>query len=76
MSLALEVNVTLAAEQPSEADDAPEKPVCANCRSSEITFDATAYWDAKQQQFEYDILDAKVFCVHCDGKQHVEWVAV
>ena len=29
MSLALEVDVTLAAEQPSEADDAPEKPVCA-----------------------------------------------
>ena len=73
MSLALNVALSLAPQTQRE-DDAPEKPVCTNCRSTEITFDATAYWDAKQQQFEYDICDGKVFCLNCDGKQHVDWI--
>ena len=72
LSPSLELNLTPQAQR--EESDPPEKPVCSRCKSAEITFDATAYWDAKQQQFEYDILDSKVYCQNCDGKQHVNWI--
>ncbi len=71
-----EVHLTVAAKPPSKENDMPEKPVCAACRSEEITFDATACWDTKKHQFEYDISDGKVFCLYCDGKQNVDWVAI
>ena len=73
MSLSPTVELNLALQAQRE-DDAQEKPVCARCRSTEITFDATAYWDARQQQFEYDVLDGKVYCQNCDGKQHADWI--
>ena len=56
--------------------DSKEMPVCANCRSSEISFFATAGWNNKEQCFEYDIFGDKVLCSHCHGKQHVEWITV
>ena len=69
LSPTVELNLSLQAQR---EDDAQEKPVCANCRSTEITFNATAYWDAKQQQFEYDVFGEKVLCLNCDGKQRVD----
>ena len=51
MSPSLQVAVALEEPSAAEQDDRPEKPVCARCRSTEITFDATAWWDANQQQF-------------------------
>ena len=76
MSPSLQVTVSLEEPSPSEEAKRPEKPVCASCRSTEITFDATAYWDARQQQFEYDLFGEKVLCLHCDGKQRVDWIPV
>ena len=70
----LQVAVELTEPSPTEENNGPEKPVCANCRSTLITFDATACWDANNQQFEYDIFDDKALCLNCDGKQRVEWV--
>lgn len=71
LSPTVELSLTLQAQRD---DDAPEKPVCARCRSTEITFDATAYWDARQQQFEYDVLGEKALCLNCDGKKPVDWI--
>ena len=71
LSPTVELRLTLQAQRD---DDAPQKPVCARCRSTEITFDATAYWDARQQQFEYDIFGEKALCLNCDGKQPVDWI--
>ena len=76
MSPSLEVTVSLDEPAEDEQQDRPEKPVCANCRSTEITFDATAYWDAEKQQFEYDIFGDKVLCTYCDGRQRVDWIPV
>ena len=76
MSSSLEVAVALVEPTEDEEQDRSEKPVCANCRSTEITFDATAYWDAKEQQFEYDIFGDKVLCANCHGKQCVDWIPV
>ena len=72
----LQVTVTLEEPSAAEEDDRPEKPVCARCRSTEITFAATAWWDAKLQQFEYDALGDKALCANCDGKQPVDWFPV
>ena len=74
MSLSPTVELDLAPQAQRVDDDSPEKPVCAHCRGDEITFDATAFWDARHQQFQYDILDGRVYCPNCDGKQRVEWV--
>lgn len=74
MSPSLQVTVELTEPSPDEENDRPEKPVCANCRSTGITFDATACWDANQQRFEYDIFGDKALCLNCDGKQRVDWV--
>ena len=74
MSLSLEVELNLTPLAQRVDDDSPEKPVCAHCHGDEVTFGATAYWDAQHQEFEYDIFDDKVHCPHCDGKQRVEWV--
>ena len=76
MSPSLQVAVALDPPSTSKQDDLPEKPVCANCRSSEISFDATACWDTNKQQFDYDIFGDKVLCIHCNGKQRVDWVAL
>ena len=76
MTASLEVAVALVEPTEDDEQDRPEKPVCANCRSTEITFDATAHWNAKEQQFEYDIFGDKVLCVSCDGKQRVDWIPV
>ena len=74
MSLSLEIDLDLDQPERNEDDDSPEKPVCEYCRSGEITFDATAYWNSRDQQFEYDILFDEVYCPNCDGKQRVEWI--
>ena len=74
MSLSPTVELDLAPQAQRVDDDSPEKPVCAHCRSGEITFDATAYWNSRDQQFEYDILFDEVYCPNCDGKQRVEWI--
>ena len=74
MSPSLQVAVALEEPSTAEQNDRPEKPVCARCRSTEITFDATAWWDANKQQFEYDVLDGKVYCQNCDGRQRVDWI--
>ena len=76
MSPSLEVAVTLVEPTEDDEQDRPEKPVCANCRSTDITFDAIAHWNVKEQQFEYDIFGDKVLCVNCHGKQHVDWIPV
>ncbi len=76
MTLSLEVDLLHEPPDPDEDEDSPEAAVCANCGSNKITFDATAYWDEKQQQFEYDIFRDKVYCQFCDGKQHVDWVSI
>ena len=74
MSPSLQVTVDLSQLSPDEENDRPEKPVCANCRSIGIIFDATAWWDVDQQRFEYDIFGDKVLCLNCDGSQRVDWV--
>ena len=74
MSLSLEVALSLTPMAHREEGDPPSKPVCSRCQSSEVTFDATAYWNFRDQQFEYDILFDEVYCPNCDGKQRVEWV--
>ncbi len=76
MSPSLQVAVSLEEPSPAEEDGRPEKPVCEHCRSSAVTFDASACWDAKEQQFEYDILFDEVYCQHCEGKQRVDWIPV
>lgn len=76
MSANLETATAVDEPAGDQDQERPEKPVCENCRSADITFDATAYWDAKQQQFQYDIFRNKVFCLHCDGRQRVDWVPV
>ena len=76
MTLSLEVDLLHEPPEPNDDEDSPEKPVCEYCRSDKITFDATAYWDEKQQQFEYDIFRDKVYCQFCDGKQRVDWVSI
>ena len=74
MSLSPSVELNLAPQAQREDNDSPEKPVCEYCRSGEITFDASAYWNSRDQQFEYDILFDEVYCPNCDGKHRVEWV--
>ena len=74
MSLSPSVELNLMPLAQRVDDDSPEKPVCEYCRSDKITFDATAFWDAQHQQFEYDILFDEVYCQNCDGKQHVNWI--
>ena len=76
MSPSLQVAVSLEEPSPSEQDDHPQKPVCASCRSTEITFDATAYWDAETQRFEYDIVKGEVFCLDCAEEHRPDWVPV
>ena len=76
MTLSLEVDLLHEPPEPNDNEDSPEKPVCEYCRSDKITFDATAYWNSKEQQFEYDILFDEVYCQFCDGKQHVDWVSI
>lgn len=76
MTLSLEVDLLHEPPEPNDDEDSPEKPVCEYCRSDKITFDATAYWNSKEQQFEYDILFDEVYCQFCDGKQHVDWVSI
>ena len=74
MSLSPTVELNLAPLAQRVDDDSPDKPVCAHCRGDKITFDATAYWNSRDQQFEYDILFDEVYCPNCDGKQRVEWI--
>ena len=74
MTLSLEVDLQHEPPKQSEDDDTPEKPVCEHCHGDEITFDATAYWDAQHQEFQYDILFDEVYCQNCEGKQRVEWI--
>ena len=74
LSLGTELSLTLRTDQ--QQDDPPEKPVCSNCRSSEVTFDASACWNAEEQKFEYDIHKGNVFCLDCAEEHMPEWVAV
>ena len=74
MSLSLEVDLNLAPPEQNDNDDTPEKPVCEYCRSDQVTFDASAYWDAQHQEFDFDILKDEVYCQNCDGKQRVDWI--
>ena len=76
MTASLEVAVALVDPTEDDEQDRPEKPVCANCRSTDISFDASAYWDAKEQHFAYDILRNQVLCVNCNGRQDVDWIPV
>lgn len=76
MAPTLELSVALEPPADDQEQDRPEKPVCANCRSADISFDASAYWDAKEQQFAYDILRNQVLCVNCNGRQDVDWIPV
>ena len=75
MSLSPSVELNLALLAQREESDQPQKPVCSHCRSSEVTFDATAYWDAETQRFEYDIVKGDVFCLDCSEEHSPEWVA-
>ena len=75
MSLSLEVALSLTPLAHREENDPPSKPVCSNCQSSEVTFDATAYWDAEAQRFEYDIMKHEAFCLDCAEEHTPEWVA-
>ena len=75
MSLSLEVELNLAPQAQRVDDDPPEKPVCSNCRSSDVTFDASAYWDAETQRFEYDIVKGNVFCLDCAEEHSPDWVS-
>ena len=74
MSLSPTVELNLAPPEQNEDDDTPEKPVCEYCRSDKITFDASAYWNSRDQQFEYDILFDEVYCPNCEGKHLVDWI--
>ena len=76
MTLSLEVDLLHEPPEPDDNDDSREAAVCANCGSNQITFDATAYWNEKQQQFEYDIFRDNIYCQFCDGKQQVDWVSI
>ena len=76
MSPSLQVAVSLEEPSPSDEDERPEKPVCATCNSPKVTFEATAYWNAEEQLFEYDHFGDQVFCFYCDGKQNVNWIPV
>ncbi len=74
MSLSPTVELNLAPLAQREDDDSPEKPVCANCRGYNITFEATAYWDAETQRFEYNIVKGEVFCLDCAEDHRPDWV--
>ena len=74
MSLSLEVELSLTPQAHRDEDDPAEKPVCSHCQSSEVTFDATAYWDTETQRFEYDIVKGEVFCLDCAEEHRPDWV--
>ena len=75
MSLSLEVALSLTPQAHREEGDPPEKPVCSICQSSDVTFDASAWWDAETQRFEYDIVKGNVFCLDCAEEHSPDWVA-
>ena len=44
--------------------DKREKPVCPKCGSDDVSFDATAHWDAERQTFTCDPCD-EAWCNAC-----------
>lgn len=45
--------------------------VCADCGSNSTSSSSvTAYWDAREQRYDYDHYDDRVYCSHCgdDGR--------
>ena len=45
---------------------------CETCGSTDITFDASAYWNRRRQKFEYDIFEN--YCNHCGDIRRVNMV--
>lgn len=53
-----------------------EVPHCKYCDSTDIVFDATAAWDAKEQTFVLlDTMD-DVMCGYCRREGHPVWKTV
>ena len=74
MSLSPSVELNLALLGQREESDQPQKPVCSHCRSSEVMFSATAYWDAEKQQFVHHVVRDLIYCIECEEKHRPDWV--
>ncbi|MDE0373980.1 MAG: hypothetical protein OXI73_15755 [Rhodospirillales bacterium] len=74
MSLSPTVELILALLAQREESDQPQKPVCSHCRSSEVMFATSAYWDTGNQRFVNHIVKCDVFCSECEEKHRPDWV--
>ena len=51
-----------------------EVPVCAYCGSTEVSVDASVYWDIDTQTWEVsDIYDKGHYCNDCGGETRLDW---
>ena len=53
-------------------DDPLEIPLCKECGSPNISFDANAWWNFGKQEFEYDPID-NVYCEDCPHTGSPKW---
>ncbi|MFP3556450.1 hypothetical protein SB861_37905 [Paraburkholderia sp. SIMBA_049] len=49
------------------------KPVCTDCGSDNVCFDAWSEWDVETQQYELSNTFDEAYCQGCDGSCKVEW---
>ncbi len=50
------------------------QPVCSECESPEISFEALVHWNAEVMDFEVStILDKGHYCSACDGECSIDW---
>lgn len=50
------------------------QPVCSECESSEISFEALVRWNAETMDFEVtEILYKGHYCSACDGECRIDW---
>jgi hypothetical protein len=50
------------------------KPVCTECGSDNVNFDAWASWNPETQKYELQQTFDDSYCNACDGECKVDWV--
>lgn len=54
-----------------------EKPICPNCGSDDVQFDAVAAWNADTQQFELVTEFDHAWCNSCGAtSRNMKWVTI
>lgn len=75
MSLTLQVELNVTPQAQREEIEPSAKPVCSNCRSSEVMFSATAYWDAAKRRFVPHVMTNLMYCIDCEQQHSPDWVS-